>query len=99
MIATLGETTGHRFLSSIRDHMLQDRTGRRILRTRPIINSKVLDLDKLRKLPSDTFGSQYVGWLDKEGVTPDTRSPVSTYKMIGPVDITMRSSGGTQYLQ
>ncbi|KAJ2959719.1 hypothetical protein NQZ79_g4884 [Umbelopsis isabellina] len=76
MIATLGETTGQRFLSSIRDQMLQDRTGRRILRTRPIINSKALDLDKLRQLPSDTFGSQYVGWLDKEGVTPDTRSPV-----------------------
>lgn len=76
MIAALGETTGHRYLESIRDQMLQDRTGRRILRERPVINSQSLDLDSLRNLPSDTFGKEYVGWLDKEGVTPDTRDPV-----------------------
>ncbi|CAO3667888.1 unnamed protein product [Umbelopsis vinacea] len=76
MIATLGETTGHRYLESIRDQMLQDRTGRRILRERPIIHSNTLDLDMLRSLPSDTFGKEYVGWLDKEGVTPDTRASV-----------------------
>ncbi|KAI9284184.1 coenzyme Q biosynthesis protein Coq4-domain-containing protein [Umbelopsis sp. AD052] len=76
MIATLGETTGQRYLESIRDQMLQDRTGRRILRERPVINSKSLDLDRLRSLPSDTFGREYVGWLDKEGVTPDTRAAV-----------------------
>lgn len=77
MIATLGETTGQRYLESIRDQMLQDRTGRRILRERPVISSKSLDLDRLRNLPSDTFGREYVGWLDKEGVTPDTRAAVS----------------------
>jgi ubiquinone biosynthesis protein COQ4 len=84
MIATLGETTGHRYLESIRDQMLQDRTGRRILRERPIIHSNTLDLDMLRSLPSDTFGKEYVGWLDKEGVTPDTRASVRYSRCISP---------------
>lgn len=33
-------------------------------------------MEKLRKLPEGTVGRVYVGWLDREGVTPDTRSAV-----------------------
>lgn len=56
--------------------MLSSPTGRRILRDRPRITSKSLDMEKLRKLPDGTVGREYAAWLDKEGVSPDTRSQV-----------------------
>ena len=56
--------------------MLSDPTGRRILRLRPRISSNTLSVEKLRQLPANTVGRAYVDWLDREGVTPDTRSQV-----------------------
>ena len=56
--------------------MLADPTGRRILRDRPRLTSKSLNLPALRQLPENSVGRTYVGWLDREGVTPDTRSAV-----------------------
>ncbi|KAF9571090.1 Ubiquinone biosynthesis protein [Mortierella alpina] len=76
MVAALGETTGEMFLSRIRDQMLQDPEGRRILRERPKITSETMQLDKLRQLPDGTFGREYVRFLDDQQVSPDTREPV-----------------------
>jgi len=56
--------------------MLSNPTGRRILRDRPRITSKTLSLPYLRSLPPNTVGATYVSWLDREGVSPDTRSQV-----------------------
>ncbi len=56
--------------------MLADPTGRRILRQRPRITSESLSLPKLRALSANTVGRAYVGWLDREGVSPDTRADV-----------------------
>lgn len=56
--------------------MLASPTGRRILRDRPRITSASLDLPRLRSLPAGTVGATYVAWLDREGVTPDTRAHV-----------------------
>lgn len=56
--------------------MLADPTGRRILRLRPRISSQTLSLPALRALPANSVGRAYVGWLDREGVSPDTRSAV-----------------------
>lgn len=56
--------------------MLSSATGRRILRDRPRITSQTLDMAKMRQLPDGTVGREYVAWLDKEGVSPDTRSQV-----------------------
>lgn len=56
--------------------MLASPTGRRILRDRPRITSSSLDLPRLRSLPQGTVGATYVAWLDREGVTPDTRAHV-----------------------
>ena len=56
--------------------MLADPTGRRILRDRPRITSKSLNLEYLRSLPDNSVGRAYVTWLDREGVSPDTRSAV-----------------------
>lgn len=81
MVATLGETTGHLFLTRIRDQMLQSDEGRRILRERPVINTKTINFDKLKEeCAPGTFGHAYVSWLEGEGVTPDTRCEVNKRK-------------------
>jgi ubiquinone biosynthesis protein COQ4 len=64
------------FIYRLRDAMLADATGRRILRDRPRISSETLSLPRLRELPENTVGRTYAAWLDREGVTPDTRSTV-----------------------
>lgn len=56
--------------------MLSNPTGRRILRDRPRITSKSMSVTKLRDLPESSVGRAYVSWLDREGVSPDTRSSV-----------------------
>ncbi|KAF2861530.1 coenzyme Q biosynthesis Coq4 [Piedraia hortae CBS 480.64] len=77
LIAVLGEVTAQPyFISRLRHSMLSNPTGRRILRDRPRITSKSMRIDELRKLPEHTVGRAYVAWLDREGVTPDTRDPV-----------------------
>jgi len=77
LIAALGEATATPyFIYRLRDAMLSDPTGRRILRDRPRINSTSLSMEHLRALPKDTVGYAYAAWLDKEGVSPDTRSSV-----------------------
>lgn len=77
MIAALGEATAQPFfIRRLKERMLADPTGRRILRDRPRITSKTMSLEKLRKLPDNTVGRTYAAWLDREGVTPDTRDQV-----------------------
>ncbi|KXS17770.1 Coq4-domain-containing protein [Gonapodya prolifera JEL478] len=76
MVAALGETTGPYALGRIRDKMMADAVGRRILREKPVVDSATVDLDALRQLPNGTFGREYVRWLDAEGVGPDSREPV-----------------------
>lgn len=56
--------------------MLSDPTGRRILRDRPRITSETLHLPYLRSLPENSVGRAYAAWLDREGVSPDTRDSV-----------------------
>ncbi|KAL7758101.1 hypothetical protein ACKLNR_012628 [Fusarium oxysporum f. sp. zingiberi] len=77
LIAATGEATATPyFIYRLRDAMLADPTGRRILRARPRISSKTLSLEALRALPENSVGRAYVGWLDREGVSPDTRATV-----------------------
>ncbi|TRX88397.1 hypothetical protein FHL15_010710 [Xylaria flabelliformis] len=77
LIAALGEATATPYFANrLRRAMLANSTGRRILRDRPRITSTSLDLPRLRSLPASTVGATYVAWLDREGVTPDTRAGV-----------------------
>ena len=77
MIAALGEATAQPFfISQLRDRMLAHPTGRRILRDRPRITSRTMSLERLRDLPQNTVGRTYAAWLDREGVSPDTRDDV-----------------------
>lgn len=76
-IVGLGESTAVPFvLKKIQKTMLSDPIGRQILKEKPRITSTSLDLDYLRSLPSNTIGNTYIQWLDREGVSPDTRVQV-----------------------
>ncbi|KAI9779853.1 MAG: Ubiquinone biosynthesis protein [Geoglossum umbratile] len=77
LIAALGEATATPyFIYRLRDVMLSDPTGRRILRDRPRITSATLSLERLRAFPPGSVGYEYARWLDREGVSPDTRDVV-----------------------
>jgi ubiquinone biosynthesis protein COQ4 len=77
MIAALGEATAQPyFISKLRDCMLSHPTGRRILRDRPRITSTTMSMQMLRSLSENSVGRTYAAWLDREGVSPDTRDAV-----------------------
>ncbi len=77
MVAALSEATAQPyFITRLRNSMLASPTGRRILKDRPRITSQTLKLEDLRRLPDNSVGRVYAAWLDREGVTPDTRDQV-----------------------
>ncbi|CBX94943.1 Ubiquinone biosynthesis protein [Plenodomus lingam] len=77
LIASFGEATAQPyFIYKLRDRMLLNPTGRRILRDRPRLTSTTLDIPRLRSLAPNTLGYAYAAWLDAEGVSPDTRAAV-----------------------
>ncbi|KAK5124332.1 Ubiquinone biosynthesis protein [Meristemomyces frigidus] len=77
LIAALAEATSKPyFLARLRAAMLAHPTGRRILRDKPRITSQTMRLEILRQLPENSVGRAYAAWLDREGVTPDTRDAV-----------------------
>lgn len=82
MIAALGETTAGPCLPRLRDIMLDSTEGRSILKDRPRVNSNTIDMNKLAQHPEGSFGRAYVTWLERCGVTPDTREPVCHWQPI-----------------
>ncbi|CAO1316170.1 unnamed protein product [Diamesa tonsa] len=76
MIACLGETTGEKALEKILDQMKQTEEGRSILKEKPRINTKTVNLAELKQLPEDTFGYHYYKFLEDNQVTPDSRLEV-----------------------
>ncbi|KAF2752345.1 coenzyme Q biosynthesis protein-like protein Coq4 [Sporormia fimetaria CBS 119925] len=77
LIAAFGEATAQPyFITQLRNSMLLHPTGRRILRDRPRLTSTSLNVPHLRSLPKNTVGYAYAEWLDREGVSPDTRAAV-----------------------
>ena len=79
LVAALGETTAiGPVLPKLRDRMLDSAEGRRVLKTRPRINTRSVDMQKLALLPENTLGHTYVKWLERCEVTPDSREPDET---------------------
>ncbi|KAJ3743867.1 ubiquinone biosynthesis protein COQ4, mitochondrial [Lentinula raphanica] len=76
LIAALGETTAGPALPRLRDIMLASPEGRQILKDRPRINTQTVDMNALAHLPEGTWGRTYKTWLERTGVTPDSREPV-----------------------
>ena len=64
MIACLGETTGEQALQKILEVMQSSVEGQEILREKPRINTRTVNLDELKGLPEDTFGHHYYKFLD-----------------------------------
>lgn len=79
MVAAVADLTSGPVLPGLRDKMLSSPEGRRILKERPRINTQTVDMHKLALLPEGSFGNAYVTWLERCGVTPDTREPVRAY--------------------
>ncbi len=77
MVAAIGDITAGPVLPRLRDTMLKSPEGRQILKDRPRINTNTVDLAKLASLPEGTVGRAYITWLERTGVTPDTREPAS----------------------
>lgn len=81
MVAVLGETTAGYHLPRMRDAILLDpenTEGKSLLKDRPRLNTETIDVEKLKVLNDGSFGRAYVEWLEKCGVSPDTREPVSS---------------------
>lgn len=94
MVAALGETTAGASLPKLRDIMLEDAEGRRVLKDRPRVNTQTVDLGRLAQYPEGTFGRAYVTWLERCGVTPDTREPVRRPRIATPsMPLTFHSVG------
>lgn len=76
-IAVLGETTvSPFFIDRLRNVMLSDPVGRRILKDRPRVTSTSLNIMALQTSRENSIGKVYTEWLEREGVSPDTRLPV-----------------------
>ncbi|XP_075222197.1 coenzyme Q4 isoform X2 [Lycorma delicatula] len=76
MIAILGEASGESALHHMRNKMMTNQEGRKILQNKPRINSRTVDLSKLAKLSENTLGKTYHNFLVKNKVSPDSRLPV-----------------------
>lgn len=76
MVAAIGDLTAAPVLPRLREIMLASAEGRCILKERPRISTDTVDMMKLASLPEGTLGNAYVTWLERCGVTPDTREPV-----------------------
>ncbi|CCK68131.1 ubiquinone biosynthesis protein COQ4 KNAG_0A04590 [Huiozyma naganishii CBS 8797] len=76
-IVQLGEASAFPvFLESLKNTMLSDTTGRRILRDKPDVKEDILKMETLEKLPKNTFGYVFYQWCRRQKVTPDTRAQV-----------------------
>ena len=76
LVATLGETTGLSALEKIRRKMLLDKTGRKLLRNKPLITPQTIQFDQLASLPQDTFGYAYYNFMTLHQLSPLDRTEV-----------------------
>lgn len=77
-VARLGDITSSPFLPRIRDLMLLDPTGRRILREQPMISSDSIHLhSRLSRMKQGSFGKSYADFMRVNGITPDSRQRVN----------------------
>jgi ubiquinone biosynthesis protein COQ4 len=71
----IGLVVNRRTYPSFLARFTTDDEGARLLRERPAIDSKHVDLDALRALPETTLGGAYVRYLDANGLDPDLFQP------------------------
>jgi ubiquinone biosynthesis protein COQ4 len=76
LVADFGETTGHLALKWMHKQMLANDEGRRVLKEKPRLRSDIVDYERLKSLPENTFGYQYSRFYTDNRVSPDTRKQV-----------------------
>eukprot|EP01006_Ploeotia_vitrea_P051855 TRINITY_DN67609_c0_g1_i7.p1 TRINITY_DN67609_c0_g1~~TRINITY_DN67609_c0_g1_i7.p1 ORF type:complete len:232 (-),score=24.84 TRINITY_DN67609_c0_g1_i7:485-1180(-) len=77
MVATLGDTTGHFALQSMRERMKSDATGRRILLERPdLIANPLNTATLLADYPAGTLGHQFGLYMQEHGFKSEERPVV-----------------------
>jgi ubiquinone biosynthesis protein COQ4 len=76
LVAALGEVTAGLFIRYLRDTMLLNETGRRILRDRPRITLKTMPVEDFRILLENTAGQTYAKWLEDYRMSSDGRDDV-----------------------
>ncbi|KFB50840.1 AGAP005199-PB-like protein [Anopheles sinensis] len=76
MIACLGETTGREALENMQYLMQNSEEGQQILKDKPRINTRTVDMERLKHLPHNTFGYTYVKFMEDNNITPDSRMEV-----------------------
>lgn len=77
LVATLSESTSGSFLPALHESLASTHEGRQILRDRPTVSTETVDLDKLKALKRGTLGREYVEWLERGNLSPDSRAKVS----------------------
>lgn len=56
--------------------MMAHPEGRQIMKDRPIVSSQTVNLDHLLSLRRGTLGREYVEWLQRSNLSPDSREKV-----------------------
>ena len=82
MVRAVSEQTAGAALPRLRNIMLSTEEGRRVLKDRPYVSSKTVDVIYLSKLPEHTFGRAFITFLDRCGITPDQTDPVGPLLLI-----------------
>jgi len=98
LIATLSESTASTFLPRLHEAMASHPEGRQILKDRPVVSSATVNLDYLRGLKRGTVGREYVEWLDRDGITPDSREKVRRRRAMGQVYRLLFSDTQVRYI-
>lgn len=77
------QVTGHFALQNMYDRMMSDPTGRRILKDKPLVDGRAIDLDSLLSSRSTnsadsptTFGHEYASFMKGHGFDPDERADI-----------------------
>ncbi|WFD33555.1 Ubiquinone biosynthesis protein [Malassezia cuniculi] len=73
LLTVLTQTSSMPVIARLLEQMRSTHEGRRLLITRPSLNSATVDLDELKSLPDGTFGREWVSWLAANHVGPDGR--------------------------
>lgn len=76
LVADFGETTGHQALKWMHSKMLSSKEGQKVLEMRPRLRSDIVDYEKLKSMPQNTFGYHYSQFYVVNQVSPDTRRVV-----------------------
>ncbi|KAJ1899066.1 Ubiquinone biosynthesis protein [Kickxella alabastrina] len=75
-IAALGDATSNGFFGRMREQMIGDPMGRRILKERPQISFTSEQWEALAELPEGSFGRTYYDQMRRNGISWATRPPV-----------------------